>query len=79
MDIIQLNNQIEEFVNKYDFSHDALALKQEHAIQKSEEWQRVLDSLRPLQNSFPSNSRNPNKGFQLFSPPITPDSTQIPP
>ena len=41
MDIIQLNNQIEEFVNKYDFSHDALALKQEHAIQKSEEWQRV--------------------------------------
>ena len=34
---------------------------------------------RPLQNSFPSNSRNPNKGFQLFSPPITPDSTQIPP
>lgn len=44
MDIIQLNNQIEEFVNKYDFSHDALALKQEHAIQKSEEWQRVLDS-----------------------------------
>lgn len=44
MDIIQLNNQIEEFVNKYDLSHDALALKQEHAIQKSEEWQRVLDS-----------------------------------
>ncbi|HHX2532588.1 TPA: dynamin family protein [Neisseria subflava] len=44
MDIIQLNNQIEEFVNKYDLSHDALALKQEHAIQKSEEWQRILDS-----------------------------------
>lgn len=44
MDIIQLNNQIEEFVNKNNFSHDALALKQEHAIQKSEEWQRVLDS-----------------------------------
>lgn len=44
MDIIQLNNQIEEFVNKYDLSHDALALKQEHSIQKSEEWQRVLDS-----------------------------------
>lgn len=44
MDIIQLNNQIEEFVNKNNFSYDALALKQEHAIQKSEEWQRVLDS-----------------------------------
>lgn len=44
MDIIQLNNQIEEFVNKNNFNHDALALKQEHAIQKSEEWQRVLDS-----------------------------------
>ena len=44
MDLIQLNNQIEEFVNKNNFSHDALALKQEHAIQKSEEWQRVLDS-----------------------------------
>lgn len=44
MDIIQLNNQIEEFVNKNNFSHDALALKQKHAIQKSEEWQRVLDS-----------------------------------
>ena len=44
MDIIQLNNQIEEFVNKNNFSHDALALNQEHAIQKSEEWQRVLDS-----------------------------------
>lgn len=44
MGIIQLNNQIEEFVNKNNFSHDALALKQEHAIQKSEEWQRVLDS-----------------------------------
>lgn len=44
MDIIQLNNQIEEFVNKNNFSHDALALKQEHTIQKSEEWQRVLDS-----------------------------------
>lgn len=44
MDIIQLNNQIEEFVNKNNFSHDALALKQEHAIQKSEEWKRVLDS-----------------------------------
>ena len=44
MDIIQLNNQIEEFVNKYDLSHDALALKQEYTIQKSEDWQRVLDS-----------------------------------
>lgn len=44
MDIIQLNNQIEEFVNKNNFSHDALALKQEYAIQKSEDWQRVLDS-----------------------------------
>ncbi|UTG74960.1 hypothetical protein KCG55_02900 [Neisseria subflava] len=37
------------------------------------------DGLRPLQNSFPSNSRNPNTGFRLFSPPITPDFTQIPP
>ena len=44
MDIIQLNNQIETFINKHDFSSDALALKQEHAIQSSEEWQRVLDS-----------------------------------
>ena len=27
---------------------------------------------------FP-NSRNPNTGFRLFSPPITPNFTQIPP
>lgn len=44
MDIIQLNNRIEDFVNKHDLTNDALALKQEHAIQKSEEWQSVLDS-----------------------------------
>ena len=35
--------------------------------------------LRPLQKSLPFDSRNPNTGFRLFSPPITPNSTQIPP
>ncbi|TKV54929.1 hypothetical protein EHH59_11110 [Neisseria meningitidis] len=28
---------------------------------------------------FPHDSRNPNTGFQLFSPQIPPNSTQIPP
>ncbi|RGA93291.1 hypothetical protein CIJ67_02445, partial [Neisseria meningitidis] len=28
---------------------------------------------------FPPDSRNPNTGFQLFSPQIPPNSTQIPP
>lgn len=45
MDIIALNNRIEDFVNKHDLSNDALALKQEHAIAKSEEWQRILNEL----------------------------------
>ena len=45
MDIIRLNEKIEEFVNKHGFDNDALALKREHAIQKSEEWQRTLDDL----------------------------------
>lgn len=44
MDIIRLNNEIEKFINKNDLSKDAMALKQENAIQSSEEWQRVLDS-----------------------------------
>lgn len=44
MDIIALNNQIEEFVQKYDLSADALALKKEHSIASSAEWQKVLDS-----------------------------------
>jgi len=35
--------------------------------------------LRPLQNFFSSNNRNPKTGFRLFSPPITPNFTQIPP
>ena len=35
--------------------------------------------LRPLQNSFSPNSRNPNTGFWLFSPLIAPNFTQIPP
>ncbi|WP_232444966.1 hypothetical protein, partial [Neisseria flavescens] len=35
--------------------------------------------LIPLQNSFPSNSRNPNTGFRLFLFQISTDSTQIPP
>lgn len=43
MDIITLNNQIEEFVQKYDLSADALAFKQENAIGSSVEWQKVLD------------------------------------
>lgn len=43
MDIIALNNRIEDFVNKHDLSNDALALKQEHAIAKSEEWQKILN------------------------------------
>ena len=34
---------------------------------------------RPLQNFFSSNNRNPKTGFRLFSPPITPDFTQMPP
>ena len=35
---------------------------------------------RPLQKSLSSNSRNPNTGFRLFSPPpIPPDFTQMPP
>ena len=45
MDIIRLNEKIEEFVNKHGFDNDALALKQKHAIQKSDEWQRTLDDL----------------------------------
>lgn len=43
MDILQLNDQIEAFVNKHGFSGDALALKKDHAIQSSSEWKRVLD------------------------------------
>lgn len=43
MDIIALNNRIEDFVNKHDLSNDALALKQEHAIAKSAEWQKILN------------------------------------
>ena len=35
--------------------------------------------MRPLQNSFSPNSRNPNTGFRLFPPLIAPDFTQIPP
>ena len=41
------------------------------------EWAK--DKLRPLQNSFSPNSQNPNTGFRLFSPQITPNFTQIPP
>ena len=36
-------------------------------------------NLRPLQNSFSPHSQNPNTGFRLFPPPITPNFTQIPP
>lgn len=43
MNIIQLNEKIDTFVNQYGLSDDALALKQEHAIQKSDEWQAILD------------------------------------
>ncbi|EEG33552.1 hypothetical protein NEIFLAOT_01256 [Neisseria flavescens NRL30031/H210] len=39
----------------------------------------ISDGLRPLQKSPSPNSRNPNTGFRLFSPQITPNSTQIPP
>lgn len=46
MNIIELNNQVENFVNKYELSNEVFALKKEHAIQKSEEWQRVLDSFK---------------------------------
>lgn len=45
MSIISLNNQIEKFVNKHDLMGDAGALKKEHAISSSEEWQKVLDEL----------------------------------
>ncbi|RKV83019.1 MAG: hypothetical protein D8H97_09030 [Neisseria sp.] len=38
-----------------------------------------LYGLRPLQKSPSFDSRDPNTGFRLFSPPITPDFTQIPP
>ncbi|MBS6044725.1 MAG: hypothetical protein KH936_03755, partial [Neisseria sp.] len=34
--------------------------------------------MRPLQKSPSPDSRNPNTGFRLFSPLITPDFTQIP-
>ena len=37
------------------------------------------DGLRPLQKSLPSTTETPNTGFQLFSPQITPNFTQIPP
>ena len=37
------------------------------------------DGLRPLQNSFPPDSRNLNKDFRLFLFQISTDSTQIPP
>mgnify|MGYP000885365932 CR=1 FL=1 len=40
---------------------------------------RGTDGQRPLQNFFSSNNRNPKTGFRLFSPPITPNFTQIPP
>lgn len=43
MNIIELNNQIEEFVQKNDLSADALVLKQDNAISSSAEWQKVLD------------------------------------
>ena len=35
--------------------------------------------LRPLQNSFSSDSRDPNTGFRLFLFQISTDSTQTPP
>lgn len=50
MDIIALNDHIEDFVNKHDLTSDALALKQEHAIAKSAEWQKIL-------NEFAENGR----------------------
>lgn len=43
MDIIQLNNRIEDFINQHDLTHDALALKKEYAIQKSDDLQAILD------------------------------------
>lgn len=46
MNIIELNNQVENFVNKYELSNEVFALKKEYTIQKSEEWQRVLDSFK---------------------------------
>ncbi|WP_424405183.1 dynamin family protein [Pasteurella sp. PK-2025] len=45
MDIIHLNDQIEQFVQKNNLSQDALTLKKEHAISRSDEWQKVLDEL----------------------------------
>ena len=43
MDIIRLNEKIEEFVNKNGFEEHALLLKDDCAIQSSEEWQKRLD------------------------------------
>lgn len=43
MNIIELNRKIEDFINKHELSNDALALKKEYAIQKDEDWQRILD------------------------------------
>lgn len=43
MNIIELNNKIETFVQQNDLTADALALKQENAISSSAEWQKVLE------------------------------------
>ena len=39
----------------------------------------LIDTVRPLQKSPSLDNRNPNTGFRLFPPQITPNFTQIPP
>lgn len=45
MNIVELNDRIDDFLKKYEseLGKDVKALKNEHAIAKSEEWQRKLD------------------------------------
>lgn len=45
MNITELNDKIESFVQKHDLAGDALALKKENAIVASAEWQKTLDEL----------------------------------
>ena len=63
-----------DLVNFY--TNNVTLINSATAVIPTPEW------LRPLHNTslhLFTDSRNPNTGFRLFPPPITPDFTQIPP
>ncbi|PLA40189.1 hypothetical protein CYK00_06985 [Neisseria sicca] len=51
---------------------------QQYSAEKAQRQSRTIKQ-RPLQKSPFPDSRNPNTGFRLFPPQITPNFTQIPP